>query len=376
MIQRRTRKLRPLGALVVAGVFGLTACGSPEGANGGSDAEAGAELPSKVEMVIPYSEGGGTDTWARFMIPYLEKHIKGDHTFVPENVPGGESITGTNQFVQSGGTDGGKVLVTSGTTYIQHLLGRKEVQYDFSKMRPLLLNGSGGVIYASRASGIKSVEDLRNPPQKLSYAGISATGLDLNTLLAFDVLGIDLKATFGFEGRGPARLALERGEVNVDYQTSSAYKSQVEPMVKDGKAVPLMSFGLLRPDGTVVRDPNFPNLPTVEEVHQKLRGSKPSGKAYQAYKAFLGAGFAYTKGIWVNEGTPDSVVRSFYDAIPKIDKDKDFVAKSEEVIGGYDVHSGQEIGDAVNKALSIDESKRNYVLRLLERKYDTKLETK
>lgn len=376
MIQRRTRRLRSLGAIALAGTFGLAGCMSPEAAVSGSSAEEGARLPGKVEMVVPYSEGGGTDTWARFMMPYLEKHLARKHTFVPENVPGGESITGSNQYVQNGGTDGSKVLITSGTTYIQYLLDRAEVRFDFTKMRPLLLNGSGGVIYASKASGITSPADLKNPPKPLTYAGISATGLDLCTLLAFDVLGVDLNATFGFEGRGPARLALERGEVNVDYQTTSSYQTQVEPRVRAGKAIPLMSFGVLREDGTVKRDPNMPNLPTVEEVYRQLHGTEPSGEAYEAYKAFLAAGFAYTKGIWVNEATPDSVIDEVYDAVPKIAKDKEFLNKSEEVVGGYEVYSGADIGPAVTKAMAIKPSVRDYVLDTLEQKYDTQVETK
>src|SRR5690606_10023480 len=141
------------------------------------------------------------------------------------NVPGGESITGSNQFVTDGKTDGSEILATSGTTYNQALLGRDEVQYDFTKMRLLLMNGTSGVVYASSSSGI-TLDNLQNPPTDLIYGGISATGADLTILQIFDLLGVDLQATFGFEGRGPARLALERGEINIDYQTTSAYQTQ------------------------------------------------------------------------------------------------------------------------------------------------------
>ena len=374
MLRRTGMRLRSLTAVGVLGCLLVSACASPESRSGGGQGAEGDKLPSRVTLVIPYGEGGGTDTWARFMAPYLSEAIEGT-TFVPENRPGGESITGSNQFVARGGTDGKEVLVTSGTTYFQFLLGRKEVKFDFTKMRPLLLNGTGGVIYASKASGITSVEDLKNPPKPLKYGGISATGLDLSAILAFELLGVDVQATFGFEGRGPARLAVERGETNIDYQTTSAYKTEGEPMVEKGQAIPLMSFGMLDEQGQVVRDPNLPELPTVVEVYRQLHGSEPTGDAYEAYRTFLAAGFPYQKGIWANEGTPDSIVQQFYEAAEKLRDDPEFNTAGEPVLGGYPIYPGSEVADAIRDAFSISDSARQYVLDLLRTKYGAKIET-
>jgi tripartite-type tricarboxylate transporter receptor subunit TctC len=369
LFARRAR----IAVAVAALGLGVAACSNPQGVGGEGEESSAEGVPSRVEMVIPYEVGGGTDTWARFLAPYLEKHVEGNPTYSPLNIEGGESITGSNQFVTEGGTDGSQVLVTSGTTYFQALLGRPEVQFDFSKMRPLMLNGTGGVIYASSASGIKSVEDLQNPPKPLSYGGISASGLDLSLLQAFDLLGVEVDTTFGFEGRGPALLALQRGEVNIDYQTTSAYLTQVEPLVEEGKAVPLMSFGFLE-DGEIVRDPNVPDLPTVEEVYEQFNGEKPSGQAYDAYRAFLIPGYVYQKGLWANEGTPDSVVQAYYDAVEKISNDPQFQKNSEEVLGGYPMYTGEEVADEVRKSFEIAPESREYVINLLKTKYDTTIE--
>lgn len=371
---KRTRGAGPRAgiAVAVAAVLGLGACSNPQGLSDEGGATS-AEMPDRTELVIPYAEGGGTDTWARFMAPYLEKHVEGDATFTPKNVPGGESITGSNQFVTSGGTDGEQALVTSGTTYFQALLGRSQVKFDFAEMRPLVLNGTGGVIYASPSTGIESAEDLARTGEKLSYGGISATGLDLTMLQAFDVLDVPLDATFGFEGRGPARLAFERGEVNVDYQTTSAYLTQVKPLVEKGKAVPLMSFGVLK-DGEIVRDPNVPDLPTVEEVYQQIHGKKPSGRAYDAYRAFLIPGYVYQKGIWANEGTPDRIVEAYWDSVDDIGKDEKFRSSSEEVLGGYPLYSGKEAEKDLKEAFSISPRTRQYTLDMLESQYGVTLD--
>lgn len=352
----------------------LAACSNPQGVGGdGQETGEDAAMPSQVTMVIPYDVGGGTDIWARFMAPYLEKHVEGNPTFIPENIPGGESITGSNQFVASGGTDGSQILVTSGTTYFQALLDRPEVEFDFTKMQPLMLNGTGGVIYASSASGIKSLEDLKDPPEPLVYGGISATGLDLSLLQAFDVLGVDVDPTFGFEGRGPAALALARGETNIDYQTTAAYLTEVKPLVESGEAVPLMSFGVLE-DGEIVRDPNVPDLPTVEEAYEQLNGSPPEGEAYDAYRAFLVPGYVYQKGIWADEDTPDSIVQAYRDAVVPITEDPEFKKSSEEVLGGYPLYSGEDAQDDLIEAFQIKPEIRQYTIDLLKNTYDTTID--
>ena len=365
-------RIGTVGVVIAAGV-GLAACGNPQGVGDSNEAEADAQIPPRVEMIIPYDAGGGTDTWARFLAPYLEKHVEGAPTFMPENAPGGESITGSNEFVRNGGTDGAQVLVTSGTTYLQALLGRPEVEFDFSKMRPLILNGTGGVIYTTPDTGIKTAADLGDYDETLTYGGISATGLDLTMLQAFDVLGKPLDATFGFEGRETALLAFQRGEVNIDYQTMSAYKTQVEPLVEEGKAVPLMSFGVLEGD-EIVRDPNVPELPTVQEAYEEIHGKEPSGPALESYEAFLVPGYVYQKGLWANEGTPDSIAQAYWDAVDKIGSDPEFRETSKDVLGGYPLYSGETAEEKVQEAFEVSPEAREYALDMLKSEYGETLD--
>jgi tripartite-type tricarboxylate transporter receptor subunit TctC len=366
----RPHRRHGIGAVGVVSALclALSACSNPQGVGDSSAAAADAEMPSQVDMIIPYDEGGGTDTWARFLAPYLEKHVEGNPTFLPENRPGGESITGSNEFVRSGGTDGEEVLVTSGTTYFQDLLGHPEAEFDFSKMRPLILNGTGGVIYAAANTGIRDAQDLLDYDKPLTYGGISATGLDLTMLQAFDVLNKPLDTTFGFEGRETALLAFQRGEVNVDYQTTATYLSQVKPLVEEGKAVPLMSFGMLK-DGEIVRDPNVPELPTVDEFYQQMYGEAPSGEAFESYEAFLVPGYVYQKGLWANTGTPDSITQAYWDAVEELQHDQVFQRKAKEALGGYPLYSGETAEEEIQKAFEVDPEAREYALEMLKKQY-------
>jgi tripartite-type tricarboxylate transporter receptor subunit TctC len=290
------------------------------------------------------------------------------------NEAGGEGILGTNRFARSAKTDGTEILVGTASTVVPWVLGRSAVKYSFEDLKPVVVNGTGGVIYARAEAGVAGVQDLINRDQPLEFGGISATGLDITTLVAFDLLEADVTSTFGFEGRGPVNLALQRGEIDLDYQTTSAYGSAVAGIVKEGKAVVLMSFGQLNEAGDVIRDPNFPDVPTVAEAYETLHGKKPSGEKYEAYKTLLGLTYTYQKGLWVPQETPESAYELLRQSSEKLGADAGFQEKAAKVLGGYPLVADPGTADRVRDAYKVSGSVRSYVTGLLADKYNIHVE--
>ncbi len=326
-----------------------------------------------VELVIPLAEGGGTDTWARFVGTELTRTIPGQPGFAPVNEAGGEGISGTNRFASSAEPDGTEVLVSTATSVVPWVLGRPEVTYDFNQLIPILANGTGGVIYARTDAGVTGPADLLDRDTPLKFGGISATGLDLTTLVAFDLLDADIEAIFGFEGRGPVNLALQRGEIDIDYQTTSAYGPAVEKIAEDGIVVPLMAFGQLDESGQVVRDPNFPDIPTVPEVYLELNGSPPEGEKFEAYKTLLGLTYTYQKAMWVPHGTPPEAVATLRESADKLGKSPEFQEAAAEVLGGYPLLAGEQLAQRIRDAYAVDADVREYVIDLLHTDYQVDL---
>jgi len=322
-----------------------------------------------IEMVIPLAEGGGTDTWARFIGSDMVHYIPGTPGFAPTNEAGGEGITGSNHFATSARDTGTEVLVSTASTVVPWVLGRDAVKYSFEDLTPVLVNGTGGVIYARTAAGVDDVTDLVGRDKPLVFGGISATGLDLTTLVAFDLLGADTTATFGFEGRGPVNLALQRGEVDIDYTTTSSYASAVEGIAREGKATVLMSFGQLDADGNVVRDPNFPDVPTVAEAYEQIHGQAPSGEKFEAYKTLLGLTYTYQKGLWVPEGTPGKAVALLRDSAHAMSEDRAFNDRADKILGGYPISADETLPERVAEAYTVSDSTKQYVQRLLHDTY-------
>lgn len=362
-----------VAAAVVAGFTALAVGVSLVGGgllNPAASTADGDYAGETIEMMIPLAEGGGTDTWARFVATELTHEVPGSPGLAPVNDDGGEGILGTNHFMTSARADGTEVLVSTASTVVPYLLDMPAVRYDFADLKPILANGTGAVVYARTGAGVQGVQDLVDRSQPLKFGGIAATSLDLTTLLAFDLLGADVRSTFGFEGRGPVNLALQRGEVDIDYQTTSSYGPAVEPLVEDGTAVALFSLGQVDEAGEIVRDPNFPDIPTVVEVYEELNGEQPDADALETYRAILALTYTYQKALWVPEDTPDEALELLRSTAEDMGADPAFQKAAAEVLGGYPIDASPDLAERIGDAYRVDDSVREDVLQLLESDYD------
>lgn len=353
-----------IGIMAGAAAFALAGAGQAADFSG-----------ENIEWIIPFSAGGGSDTWARFNAPFLSKYLPGNPTVVVVNEPGGGSTKGTNLFAARAKPDGLTILGTSGSTQFPYLLGDPRVRYEYRDWKIALASPTGGVVYASPSLGVASAADVSKlKGQKLVYASQGATSLDLVPLLAFKLLGLEVQHVFGFKGRGDGRLAFERGETNIDYQTSSAYLKNVQPMVDEKRAVPLFAWGVLDEDGNLMRDPTFPDVPHFGEAYEAVHGKAPSGPDYDAYFAFFTAGFPAQKMVFLPKGTPDDIVAAYQQAAEQMKKDPDYLARKEEVLGTYEQVTGKAANALFDKATSIDAALRKNVVDMLAKEYGVKLD--
>lgn len=323
-----------------------------------------------IEWVIPFKEGGGGDTWARFNAPFFTKHISGNPVIVVKNIPGGGSIKGANLFASRVKPDCLMILGTSGTTQMPFLLDDPRVRYDYSKYKPLMTYPTGGVVYCSPKLGIKSAAELGKIKDKsLKYASQGPTSLDLVPMFSFDLLELDVQAVFGFRGRGAGRLAFERGEVLIDYQTSSAYLKNVVPMVESGEAVPLFSFGALDENGQLIRDPSFPDLPHFGEVYEQM-GYDLEGIKWDTWFAFMSAGFGGMKLLLTPKETPDELVVEFQKGITAMKADPEYKKKKVKSLGLYEQTIGKKAANIFKLATEVGKAEKEHMKNWLREKYD------
>lgn len=328
----------------------------------------------RIEFVIPFGTGGGTDGWARFFAPRFQEALPGKPVVVVRNVPGGGGITGTNQYAERTRPDGLTVLGTSGSVQFPYLLGDNRVRYDYGDWTVVLVTPAGGVIYAQPDLGVGSAAEIgKLRGQNLIYGSAGVTALDLVMSLSFDLLDIDLKPVFGMKSRGQARLAFERREATLDWQTTAAYLRNVTPLVQQGRAVPLFAYGTFDENGNLVRDPTFPDLPHFGEVYRMVHGRAPSGPAWDAWVAFFTAGFAAQKMIVLPKATPADTVAAWRRAAEAVVNAPDFAEAAEKALGEVDQGVGRQAETLYRLATQVDPKALAWVRDWLNRKFDAKL---
>lgn len=326
-----------------------------------------------VEWIIPFKAGGGSDKWSRFYAPLLSKALPGQPVVVIKNMPGGGSTKGANFFAKRASKDGLTIFGTSGSTQFPYLLDDKRVRYEYKDWNVVLGTPTGGVVYVSSKLGINGIEDFSKLKDvKFKYGSQGATSLDLIPLLAFDLLGLDVKAVFGMKGRKAGRLAFLRGETNIDYQTSSSYLKNVVPTIKDGRTTPLFSWGTLDENGKLQRDPTFPDLPHFAEVYEKLNGKAPSGSAFNAWKTFFTAGFPAQKMVFLPKGTSSDIIETYQNAFNKVINAPKFKEMSKKQLGVYTQATGSEADKLKQMATNVNVDDKNWVKNWLTTNYRVK----
>jgi tripartite-type tricarboxylate transporter receptor subunit TctC len=230
----------------------------------------------RIEAIVPFAEGGGGDSYTRYMAKVLAPKLQGEPTIVIRNVPGGGSVVGANYFQTHSKPDGTSFAVASTSTTLTYAMrkGDPEIAFEADKWIAFVASPVGRVIYINADTGVKNLEDLKALGDKELLIGLqSPTGSDMPTLLSFELLGVNAKPVFGVDG-GDAHLAFQRGEFQLNGDVTPAYLQMAAPLVKEGKAYPLFTFGYQNESGEIVRDPNFPELPTFIEAYKIMRGEE------------------------------------------------------------------------------------------------------
>lgn len=291
----------------------------------------------RIELLVPYRAGGGTDIYSRFLAPLLAKHLPGEPTIVINNVPSAGALAGSNQFEQRAEADGTDVFAASASVTLNFAFRNPEANYQLDKWNAFISTAVGTVVYARADLGIEGPEDIEKlRDATLLMGGNNPTGGDLRTLLSLDLLGIDVQPVFGMN-RGDVYAAFDRGEFNINFDTITAYEVQVMPMVEQGIAVPLFTLGFIDDEGNYGRDPAKPELPSFLEVYEQVHGEPLSGEAYNAWMSVFGLNVMASRALLLPEDVSDDVydtyTQAMRDVLAEIAADPELSAQAAEVMG-------------------------------------------
>lgn len=181
--------------------------------------QALADYPEKkIDLIVGYAAGGGTDVMARTVAPFLEEYLGNDTTVVVKNMPGASGQIGVTAVAQAD-PDG----YTIGTYNLPGMMARtldRDADYDADSFTYLAnVVDDPNVIVTPKSSDIDTMDELVAAAQERDGAvtvSMSSLGGDDHFFLIRLSEATDAEYTIvPFSGSAPARSALMGGHVTM-----------------------------------------------------------------------------------------------------------------------------------------------------------------
>lgn len=209
-----------------------------------------------VTYIVATKPGGGYDTYARTIAPFLQKYLPGS-TVVIKNVDGAGHIIGTNELY--GSKADGLTIGTFNTALVYgQIVGQEGIRFDLTKMTWISkLSNDNRVMIVGSKTPYKTFEDALKASQtnalKMATNGPTSAA-QVDALLLQESTGLKVRPIPGYQGKD-GDLAVIRGEVDGEVGTYGSLK----PLVDSGDARVLLQMGQSK-------DPGLPDIPLITDI--------------------------------------------------------------------------------------------------------------
>lgn len=294
----------------VAALIGLLAFA----ANAHAAKSANAFFTGKtVRLIVGYGPGGGYDSYARMLAPYLSKQLGA--TIVVENQPGAGGLTALNATYMAK-PDGLHMMIVnaSGAAFAQ-LIGLSSARFDFSKLGILGTVDSERWLWLVRPGFQPRSPEAVIKSHKLIRWGSSGIEDPLATGAAMTchALKLSCKIVVGYKGSHGVAGALARGEVDAMYLSDTSSLNYVQ--AKDAVALATMS---------PKRSEFFPHVKTI---YQDLKLTRTQ-KWWFGFRSTLDA---LGRVLVVPPGLPKARLRFMQAVVKKVLTDPKVVAEGKKI---------------------------------------------
>jgi tripartite-type tricarboxylate transporter receptor subunit TctC len=327
-------------------------------------ADALAQAPfyqdKTLRIVAGYGAGSVDDAWTRLIGRYLGKYIPGNPNIIVQNMPGAGAMIAANYVYKVAKPDGLTLGGIRGGLYFDQLVGRKEVQFDWTKFTWLgTPTQVEQIIYIRADTPYKTIDDVRKAavPPKCGATGTSSTGYYVGNLLE-ETLGAKFNTLTGYKDGPEVDLAVERGEIQCRGISLETLFGR-EPLIgwsKNGFVRVLVQTGKKR-------DPKLPEVPTIWELMNEHK-TTDAGKRLATIILAVGAfGRPYVS----SPGLPPERAKILQSAFRKTLTDPDFQAQAKERRLEIDPVGGEELEALAREVMAQPAEVGERMKRLLEK---------
>lgn len=250
---------------------GITSSVGLAGCIGGADSDG--EYPSEpIELIVPFGEGGGTDTFARQIMPLVSEELGVDVAI--KNVPGAGSLRGVGEAYNSEPDGYTMMAFNPPSTPISAMV--QDASFDLTDVEPVSIYGTTQFgIWANPELEITDFADLleRYKSGELAKIGGQSKGGVQHVLASVmknsSEYDFNWETYVGYGGSAPALRAVVQGEVPIAMGADLAGDN----IQNDGNielVAMLNSQGSgVYPDAPTVTEEGYPN---IDYVSRLIRG--------------------------------------------------------------------------------------------------------
>lgn len=306
-----------------------------------------------ISGVIGYPPGGGYDLYMRLIARHMSRHIPGNPTIVPRNMPGAGSLTSANYIYNTAPRDGTILGAFASSSLFSIKLGETRGKFEIDKFTWIgNLDQTVGTCAVWHTSGVKSFDELF---QKETVFGASGpTAVNNTHARGFNALfGTKIKVVNGYRSSTEALLAMKRGEVHggCGFALSSLKATRAQEWAS-GELRILIQTGYEKNDKELKGVPHIYDYAKSEadkQVMHLIYGTHILGRPISAPPAL-----------------PADRARALRDAFNAMVKDKQFLAEADKLKLPIDPWSGEKVQEVIAQFAAYPQAVYDRTIKILD----------
>jgi tripartite-type tricarboxylate transporter receptor subunit TctC len=297
-------------------------------------AQPDALAGKSVQMIIGFGPGGGYDLWGRTVGRHIGKHLPGNPSVIPQNMPGAGSYTAASYIFNIAPKDGTVLGIIARDAALGPLSGAAGARFDPTKLSWIgTPTKETNVCIAYHTAQVRTVQDLFERQLIVGDTG-PGTGTRSYPKVLNELLGMKFKLVGGFPASSDVFLAMERGEVEGICESLDSIK------VRRPDWIPTKKISILFQGGA---EPN-PELKDIPFVLDLAR----AGEQKQAIE-FLYAGQGIGRPFVAPPDLPADRLKMLREAFNATMTDADFVAEVKRSKLDLEPEDGQHLAALIMK---------------------------
>jgi tripartite-type tricarboxylate transporter receptor subunit TctC len=292
------------------------------------------EPPGQYRMLIGFGVGGGYDIWGRTVARHMSKHIPGNPTIVPQNVPAAGSLVAASTIYEGAPRDGTVFALIGRDAPLGPITKQPGARFDPTKMSWIgTPTRETNVCVAYHTAAVKTVKDLYQQELIMGDVG-PGSGTRVYPKALAGLLGMKFKLVGGYKSSADVMLAMQRDEVHGICESYDSIRSR-RPDWLTKKTITILF------QGAAEASPDLPGVPLIQDLARTT-------EERQAIE-FLYAGQGIGRPFVAPPGLPPdrlAILRKAFDATMK---DAEFVADVKRQKLDLDPSDGNKLGALINK---------------------------